>query len=101
MREALAFLFLILLVWLGWKQAFRDQVASFAPRLEIAPSRLAQLAAKAAQQQQQQQVGDSASTSSPGAASAQSGPAGAAPRDNSWMWKRSVLDGKQRGLDGR
>src|SRR5688572_12214634 len=108
MREAVAFLLLILLVWLGWKQPFRDQVGSLFPRLAVTPSRTSELAARAAREHQR--VNEIASSSSPGTDSVQRGSAGSAGsagagagprRDNSWMWERSVLDGKQRGLDGR
>jgi hypothetical protein len=92
MRELVALFFLIALVSFGWRQAYRDHLASFFPQLNIAPSRVAQLAAKGSQVRRAE--AQSASLQS----QAQPQQAGQpVERDNSWMWRRSILDAPVKG----
>lgn len=81
MRGLIEVSFLVLLLWLGWKQPFVDQVrgASLVPSLE--PSRLARLA------EQAQNV--------PRPAATNGGTTAAAPApapDRSWLWDTTKLD---------
>lgn len=88
MREVVALLFAITVVVLGWKQPLRDQVGSFFPGLNIAPSRISQLAARASQRAAQQKAAERAEASGERRVTQQT-------QDNSWMWGPTSLDRKK------
>ena len=69
MREALALLFLIVLIAMGWKQPYRNHVNSVVPQVGAA----AQITTPDPRQQRMQAVP-------------------VVPRDRSWMWERTKMD---------
>ncbi len=77
MREALAFLILILLISLGWNQPFSEHVSNLTGQPVV--SRVPAYA------NQPGQPGAVASAGRPGAHVSP-------PRDNSWMWAPTTMD---------
>ena len=74
MRFLLPLLAIISLLVFGWNQPFRDHVRALVPSARIKPSRLAQLTERAVQEEARRLAPTPA------------------PRDTTWMWKRTQLD---------
>lgn len=74
MRFLIPLLALLSLLVFGWNQPFRDHVRALLPGMRVKPSRLAQLTVRAEEEKRRL---------------AEPTPA---PRDTSWMWKRTSLD---------
>ena len=90
MREVIALLFVITVVALGWKQPLRDQAANLFPSLNIAPSRISQMAAEASQRAARKKAAEEAQVAPGGRTASQQLP------DNSWMWGPTSLDRKKK-----
>jgi hypothetical protein len=74
MRFLIPLLAIMALLVFGWNQPFRDHVRALLPSAQIQPSRLAQLTERAAQEEARRLAPTPA------------------PRDTTWMWKRTQLD---------
>ena len=74
MRFLLPLLALVTLLVFGWNQPFRDHVRAVLPSAQIKPSRLAEVIERVEEEKKR--------LASPTPA----------PRDSSWMWKRTALD---------
>ena len=87
MKEAVAILFAIVLIALGWDQSYQNQyVAVRRSFATISGMRLPQL--------------PNTASFAPGTPEPQAAPAPAPGGDKSWMWQRSTLDSnKQAGVD--
>jgi hypothetical protein len=71
MREAVALITLILLLWVGWKQPYRNHLA------DLLGARSKRVAGE---------------SGTPNTVANAAPPEAPAPPDNSWMWQRGKLD---------
>ena len=74
MKEALALLIFIALLFLGWNQSYREHYARIFPRSAVAKQRTAQVA-------QRRAIAQASRNALP------------STKDSSWMWNATRLDG--------
>lgn len=82
MRLLLEFLLLVILVFLGWRQPYRDQISTRFPSAKIEPSRLAMVTLEA----------HKANLAAEAPSGRQNAPTA---RDSQWMWQPGSLDQKK------